>query len=474
MDRSSRARDRRSIRTTARWLLGAALAAAATSGAARAQESPLQTLVQLRIDGDLSGVCLAAVRIAPGTGGLAADSVTRCAGSVRSLPARPAYRFDIGAVSKVFAGVVLAEMIERREVTLDDPLQTYLPAGITAPMLDGRGITLRDLVTHTAELPNLPPRLRPVQPRNPYATADSASVHGSLADIRLEQAPGARFRDSNWGFMLLSDALGRRAGKPYDALLRERVLAPLGMNDTVVGGVSGVLPGLLPGHLPSGRVIPAWDFPAAYAGAGGLRSTAADMAKFARALLGEIPASAPVTLRVALANAPKKLRDANRNVAIGMAWHRVRLGEREYVLHHADNGGFSSSLVVDPTDRTAAIVLADAAGGFEDLALRMIDAGVPLAAPRRAMALDATAARTLAGRYELRPALVLEVTLADGRLYVQSTGQPRVELLPDSRGDFHAAELDALLRVTRETDGKVSGVSLFQDGGVVHGRRLDD
>ena len=470
MDRSSRARHGRSIRTTARWLLGAALGAAATSGVALAQESPLQTLVQLRIDGDLSGVCLAAIRIAPGAGGLVADSVTRCAGSARSLPARPGYRFDIGAISKVFAGVVLAEMVERGEVTLDDPLQTYLPAGITAPLLDGRAITLRDLVTHTAELPGLPPRLRPVQPRNPYAAADSAAVHGSLADIQLEQAPGARFRDSNWGFMLLSDALGRRAGKPYDALLRERVLAPLGMNDTVAGGVSGVLPG----HLPSGRVTPAWDFPASYAGAGGLRSTPADLAKFARALLGEFPASAPATLRAALATAPKKLRDANRSVALGMAWHRVRLGEHEYVLHHADRGGFSSSLVVDPTNRTAAIVLADAAGGFEDLALRMIDAGVPLAPPRRTISLDAAAARTLAGRYALRPAVVLQVTVADGRLYAQSTGQPRVELLPDSRGDFHAAELDALLRFTRETDGKVSGVSLFQDGGVVHGRRLDD
>jgi hypothetical protein len=96
-----------------------------------------------------------------------------------------------------------------------------------------------------------------------------------------------------------------------------------------------------------------------------------------------------------------------------------------------------------------------------------------LAEPRRAVALDADAAQAVVGRYELRPGIVLDVTLVDGRLFSQATGQPRVELLQDSRGDYYPTEMDALLRFTREGEGKASGVSLFQGGGLVRGKRAD-
>jgi D-alanyl-D-alanine-carboxypeptidase/D-alanyl-D-alanine-endopeptidase len=438
--------------------------------AAFAQDSPLQALIATRIEEDLSGACVAVARVAPASaGGHAVDAATRCAGSARSLPARPGYRFEIGSITKGFTGVLLAEMIERGEVTLDDPLQKFLPPGAAAPHFDSRQITLRDLVTHTSELPSLPPRLRPRQMSNPSAEADSDVVHGSLADIRLSRAPGVRYRYSNWGFMLLSDALGRRAGKPYDELLRERVLAPLGMSETLVGDNSG----LLPGHTASGRRTPPWDIPAPYGGAGAIRSTPADMAEFARALLGDVPPETPETLRRALDIAQRKLHEANRNVAVAMGWHLIRQGDREYIAHNGGTGGFSSAFVIDPQDRIAAIVLADTAGGFDDLAFRMVNPGAPLATPRRAVALDVATAQAIVGRYELRPEFMLEITLVDGRLYSQVTGQPRFELLQDSHGDYYPTEFDALLRFTREGEGKASGVSLFQGGGLVRGRRAD-
>ena len=461
----------------------AVLALALLLGTAQAQESALHALVGLRIHEDLSGVCIAAQRIAPGAGGFTVDSTTRCAGADRSLPARPGYRFAIGVLSRGFTGVLLAEMIERGEVTLDDPLQQFLPQGVAAPTFDGRAITLRDLVTHTAGLPALPTRLEPSPSRTPDTRLDADVVYGSLADLALEQTPGARYRDSDWGFMLLSEALGRRAGKPFDALLRERVLAPLGMHDTLVTGNAN----LLPGHASSGRTTPARELPAPFAGAGGLRATAADMATFARALLGDVPAGAPESLRRALANTPRKLRDVNRNVAVAMAWRVIRLGEREYIALDDGAGGFSSAVVIDRQDRTAAVVLADATGGFEDLAFRMVAPGAPMSAPRRAVPVDATAAQALVGRYELRPGVVLEVTFADGKLYLrsngaratgaratgaQATGEPHVELRQDSRGDFHPTEGDALLRFARDDEGKVSGVSVFESGGMARGKRI--
>ena len=437
-------------------------------GSAQAQESALHTLVGLRIQDDLSGVCVSAQRIAPGPAGLAVDATTRCASSTRSLPARPSYRFDLGALAGGLAGVLLAEMVERGEVALDEPLQAFLPQGVNAPGVDGRAITLRDLVTHTAGLPPLPTP-RPASPGGRWNDAsDAAAVHASLAHVELTQAPGARYRESGWGYMLLSDALARRAAKPFEVLLRERVLEPLGMADTTVGGTAS----LLPGHTSGGGQTPPRTLPPQFAGAGGVRSTAGDMATFARALLGDVPARAPQSLRRALAVAPRKLREVNRNIAMAMGWRLTRHGDREYVTLDDSGGGFSSAVALDLQQRIAAVVLADAAGGFDDLALRLLEPGAPMSAPRRAAPLDPSSAQALAGRYALHDGVVLAVTWVDGKLRAQVGSEPPAELRHDTRGDFHAVAFDALLRFTREADGTASGLSLFEGASVTRGTRI--
>ena len=61
--------------------------------------------------------------------------------------------FEIGSVAKVFTALLLVEMVQRGEVSLDDPLAKYLPAGVKVPERSGRKITLLDLATHTSGLP---------------------------------------------------------------------------------------------------------------------------------------------------------------------------------------------------------------------------------------------------------------------------------------------------------------------------------
>ena len=200
-----------------------------------APDAGVDRVLAARIDGDRSGVCVVAVVVVrQGDGAFAEQRADRCATSTRSLPASPAYRFEIGSISKAFTGVLLSEMAERKELSLDDTVQQHLPAGVTMPRFEGLEVTLRDLVTHTSGLPALPPGMRPASPLNPYADVDEKLIVGGLSQLTLTHPPGEQHAYSNWAFMLLSDILGRRAGQPYDALLTERVLAPLGMKDTVV------------------------------------------------------------------------------------------------------------------------------------------------------------------------------------------------------------------------------------------------
>lgn len=74
--------------------------------------------------------------------------------------------FEIGSVTKVFTALLLADMVQRGEVAITDPIAKYLPAG-KVPERGGRSITLQDLVTHTSGLPRMPTNFAPKDPSNP-------------------------------------------------------------------------------------------------------------------------------------------------------------------------------------------------------------------------------------------------------------------------------------------------------------------
>jgi D-alanyl-D-alanine-carboxypeptidase/D-alanyl-D-alanine-endopeptidase len=448
------------------WLL----AVAAGASLAQPPGARLDEVIEARIGGDRSDVCIQAARI-----DLAATpavtTAQACATARSDAPAADA-RFEIGSISKAFVELLAAEMIARGELRLDEPLSALLPKGASAPTFDGRPIVLADLLTHTSGLPPLPPSLGPgANPANPYAHLRADVIYDGLGAVKLASAPGTRYGYSNWAFLMLSDLLAQRAGRPYDVLLAERVLAPLGLKDTVVARNER----LGAGRMANGRTTPHWDVPVAYAGAGGIRSTLADLVRLARAMLGDIPEGVPASLRSALATSRAPLRAAHPQLDVAMAWHlRKDPGGATRVFHNGMTGGFSSMLLLDVDGRRAAITLADAAGGFDDLAFHMLDPARPLLPPRRRVALDLPAARAALGRYELAPGFVLTLALDGDRLYAQATGQGRFELRQDSRGDYYALVADILIRIQRDADGKATALTLFQGGGATPARRLGD
>jgi len=428
----------------------------------------LEELAHTRIDGDRSAVCVQIARIELGATPEVATA-DECASKRADRPITNA-RFEIGSISKVFVGLLIAEMVERGEMKLDEPLEAVVPKGTAMPQGAARPITLTDLLTHTSGLPRLPPGFAPSAGlANPYFDVTPAIIYGDLSKVVPPGPLPQPYAYSNWAFMILSDAAARRAGKPFDQLLRERVLGPLAMNDTVVARNDRVVAG----RTSFGARAPNWDFPVNFAGVGGIRSTLADMVLFARAMLGEVPKSAPASLKRALVASRTKLRTANDTLDLGFAWHLLKRGGGDLLSHHGMTGGFSSSLVIDVNRRRASIVLADAFGGFDDLAFRLLDPEVALAAPRRVAALDLPAADQAVGRYQLRPGFVLTVSFENDHLYAQATGQDRFELLQDSRGDYYTTATELQVSFLRDAGGRATGLALFQGGGAIQAWRIE-
>ena len=120
--------------------------------------------------------------------------------------------FEIGSVSKVFTSLLLADMVNRNEVALDDPAAKYLPDDVTLPERSGKAITLLDLSTHSSGLPPLPTNLKPKDPRNPYAGYTVDDLYQFLSGYTLPRDPGSEFEYSNLGAGLLGHLLASPRG----------------------------------------------------------------------------------------------------------------------------------------------------------------------------------------------------------------------------------------------------------------------
>ena len=104
---------------------------------------------------------------------------------VKSLKTKEAVNentvFEIGSISKTFTGILLADRVIKGEAKLDDPLQNYLPTGVTAPTRNGESIKLVHLSNHTSALPRLPGNLNPANPANPAGPARFVTLAGHPA-----------------------------------------------------------------------------------------------------------------------------------------------------------------------------------------------------------------------------------------------------------------------------------------------------
>jgi CubicO group peptidase (beta-lactamase class C family) len=289
-------------------------------------------LSPLVADATAPGLVYAAVT----PGGQVTGQVTGSA----SQPLGPHVMLEIGSVTKVFTALLLADMAERSEVELDDPIARHLPRAVAQACPAATRITLRQLATHTSGLPRLPRNLLPVALRHlsdPYANYSTEHLYRALRHAR-NQAP-APYRYSNYGFGLLGHLLSHTAGRPYGELLAERVTGPLGLIETSIDVPDGHTAAT--GHRGS-RPAARWHLNA-LAAAGALNSTAADLARFLSANLH--PGATPLSAAIQTAQCPQRSSAGQQQTGLG--WHISAPAGRPVLWHNGGTGGFSAMLALD-------------------------------------------------------------------------------------------------------------------------------
>jgi len=251
--------------------------------------------------------------------------------------------YEIGSVTKVFTGILLADRVKSGVVKLDDPVQKHLPNGWTMPRRDDRDITLLHLATHTSGLPRLPHGFLGVvlkHPEDPFARFDEAELKKGLPDTKVQQAIGAHHEYSNLGTGLLGYALAHASkAESYEALVRDRVLKPLDLADTGITLTESQKKRLICGHDNKGKKQPNWDF-ATCGACGALRSTVGDLLRFVKA--NAEPAG---PLKDALLMAQQNWRDIRPgDEEYGLSWVRFPCKKKAppAVWHNGQTGGYHS------------------------------------------------------------------------------------------------------------------------------------
>ncbi len=272
--------------------------------------------------------------------------------------------YEIGSITKTMTSALFADVVESGLVRTDARLGSLLELGSSPAACT----TLEELASHRSGLPRIASGLRDrtsaviavLRHRNPY-TVDLSRLLARAEAAKI--VARGQFSYSNLGAALLGQALAARVGVGYPDLLDRQLFTRLGMTRSTTPLTSADLPSEAPyGWSAHGRAEQPWTL-GAYAPAGGVRSTPADMTHYVHALLDS---TAP---GLAALEPRWKTHGQSR---IGYAWFTDQIDGSEVTWHNGTTGGFSSMLALDRKRAAAVIVLANTAVAVDTVALRLL------------------------------------------------------------------------------------------------------
>ncbi len=278
--------------------------------------------------------------------------------------------FEIGSITKVFTGIVLANTINNGQVSLTDTLSNLLPYHFK----DGSNISIKNLTTHTSGIYSFPIPFAIAEgynPKNPYAHISESMVKNYFEnDFVLQNQPGENFGYSNLGVGILGYILAKKNAQSLMECYESIILDPIKMEHTCLEWQNAKVPIASP-LTKEGEPGEHWTFHEIFAGAGGLLSNTFDMTHF-------ITAVANNNIE-AIEQSKTPLFSRNENTEICMNWFYSNLeGYGKWYWHGGGTGGFTSALFIDDNTDNGIIVLSNVSafhskvGNIEKIAMEYL------------------------------------------------------------------------------------------------------
>lgn len=385
-------------------------------------------------------------------------------------PLTPGTVLRLGSITKQFTAVAILMLAEEGKLALNDPITRFFPDYPT----QGKVITIEHLLTHTSGIVSYTGKSNYVATMAKDLTV--AQMIDGFRNDPLEFEPGTRFKYNNSGYFLLGAIIERVAGTSYASFLEGRIFTPLGMKDTAYEGVERSNAPRAVGYTAQEKgFAPAQPLSMSqpYA-AGALVSTVDDLAKWDAAIAsGKL--LKPVSWKMAFTS--YKL-SPEKSTGYGYGWGVGTLQGTPVVDHGGGINGFRTYALRLPEQKVFVAVLSNADSGNanpEVLAKKAaaLAIGKPIMEPKE-IKLDAKALDAFTGMYETDDEDKRTFTSRDGKLMMARGDRSPAALTPYSKNGFFIPGTLARFEFERDAQGKVTHVTVDNEGNRVRNGRIGD
>jgi CubicO group peptidase (beta-lactamase class C family) len=431
---------------------------------------------QSRLSGELSQVLAAAVERlgVPGAAvGIYVDGEEHqaCAGvtSVENpLPVDPSTLFQAGSITKTVTATVLMRLVEQGRVRLEAPVRAYVPDFRVRDEDASARVTVLQLLNHTAGWRG-------------DLFLDTGQGDDALASYvaemaRLEQLtpPGTTVSYNNAAYCLAGHLVEHVTGEAYEQAVRDLLLEPLGLHDSLFGPADVMTRRFAIGHVRrDGRMAVArpWHLPRSAHPAGGIAATAGDQLRYARFHLGRLADAGPTPV-VTQATLDRMQRPTAEmwggtlGDRVGIGWFMRDVSGLEILSHFGDTNGQAAMLQLARAAGFAIVVLTNSTEGAQlrqevscwalEACLGVVDREAAGPVP------DSEALAGYAGVYHLGEDRVT-VIVEDGSLVVSAPILPPTVLTIVSGDAYVVAEgpyRGVSGRFLRDSAGRVSAIDV--------------
>jgi CubicO group peptidase (beta-lactamase class C family) len=250
-------------------------------------------------------------------------------------PVTPGHRFRTGTASIVLTSTAVGLLLDEGRLQLDDEIQKYVPEFPRKPW----PVTIRQVMAQVAGFPSEDPDNGVLTSRHCARPADAVAL---FAKEPLQFQPGTQYRNSTFGWVLLSAVVEAAASQPYVTFLEEKILRPLNMGDTFKEVLADSLSGAATPYNPRFAAnpifgltpLPPFDY-SCYAGSNGFLSTPSDLVRFGMAInRGRL--LRPRTVR--MLQTPQRLT-SGAETSYGLGWDLKTVTLAGRAVHAAGHNG---------------------------------------------------------------------------------------------------------------------------------------
>ncbi len=362
--------------------------------------------------------------------------------------------FQIGSITKQFTSAIILQLQEQHKLSLQDKLSKYIPA-----YPKGDSITIENLLTHTSGVYNYTNGEEYVK-NNSTRPARPNELIESFKNKPFDFSPGTEYRYSNSGYVLLGYIIEKVTGKSYFTVVRENIFIPFKMTHSGFDFSNLKSANKATGYFKLSEKItkPATivDSSQSYA-AGSIYTTVGDLYKWDRALY--------TNSIIHDSSLQKTFTPYKANYGYG--WVIDSSYGKKVVMHSGEISGFTSFFARIPADEICIILLDNKSSSglakiAENINSILNQQPYDYPKPHKEINVDSFILKQYIGQYQLASNFIITISLEDGQLMLQATGQEKNELFAEKENFFFMKLQDIQVEFIRSMNDKVDRLVLYQ------------